>query len=64
MYHLNHVTFEFWNGCAVKLFRGEVVSTPHATGKTVKPSFVHMVYMDETDPTKIRSWFGAVGAEG
>jgi hypothetical protein len=27
----------------------------------VKPVMTHFFYMDEDDPTKVRSWFGAVG---
>jgi hypothetical protein len=29
--------------------------------KTVKPVMTHFFYMDETDPSKVRSWVGSVG---
>ena len=29
--------------------------------KVVRPVMTHFFYMDEKDPTKVRSWFGSVG---
>lgn len=56
-----HTISEFWDGGPVKMFRGEITATLHASGKTVRPAFTHFIYMDAADPTKIRSWYGAVG---
>ena len=29
--------------------------------KTVKPVMTHFFYMDEANPSKVRSWIGSVG---
>ena len=42
------------------MFRGIVKTTPDDPRKlTVRPGA--FFYMDETDPTKVSKWFGAVG---
>jgi hypothetical protein len=36
--------------------------TPDDKSKpVVNPVMTHFFYMDQGDPTKVRSWFGAVG---
>jgi hypothetical protein len=57
-----HDVVEYWDGGSVKVFRGTVRMTPDDKSKpVVKPVMTHFFYMDEDDPTKVSSWFGAVG---
>ena len=36
--------------------------TPNDPSKPqVEPVMTHFFYMDDTDPTKVRSWIGSVG---
>jgi hypothetical protein len=57
----HHVT-EYWDGGALKVFRGVVDMTPDdRSGPTVHPTMTHFFYMDEKDDTKVRHWVGAVG---
>ncbi len=57
-----HDVVEYWDGGSLKIFRGTVTMTPDDKSKpVVKPSMVHFFYMDERDPSKVRSWFGSVG---
>jgi hypothetical protein len=58
---LHHVT-EYWDGGAIKVFRGVVTMTPDdRSKKVVKPVMTHFFYMDEANPSKVRSWIGSVG---
>ena len=57
-----HDVTEYWDGGLLKVFRGIVTMTPDDQSKpVVKPVMTHLFYMDEQDPTKVRSWIGAVG---
>lgn len=60
-----HDVVEYWDGGALKVFRGVVTMTPDDPGKpVVKPTMTHFFYMDTADPTKVRRWVGAVGPTG
>jgi hypothetical protein len=57
-----HDVTEYWDGGSLKVFRGIVTMTPDdRSQKVVKPVMTHFFYMDEKDPTKVRSWIGSVG---
>jgi len=57
-----HDVVEYWDGKLLKVFRGTVTMTPDDKSKpVVKPTMTHFFYMDERDPSKVRSWFGSVG---
>jgi hypothetical protein len=58
----HHDVVEFWDAGSLKVFRGTVTMTPDDKSKpTVTPVMTHFFYMDENEPTKVRSWFGSVG---
>jgi hypothetical protein len=58
----HHDVVEYWDGGALKIFRGVVTMTPDdRTKPVVKPVMTHFFYMDETDPSKVRRWIGSVG---
>ena len=58
----HHDVLEYWDGGSLKVFRGVVRMTPDDKTKlTVRPTMTHFFYMDETDPSKIKRWHGAVG---
>ncbi len=58
----HHDVLEYWDGGALKVFRGIVTMQPDdPTQPVVKPVMTHFFYMDEKDPTKVRSWIGSVG---
>jgi hypothetical protein len=51
----HHEVVEYWDSPELKV-------TPDDPGKPVAvPSMSHFFYMDETDPTKVIRWIGAVG---
>ena len=57
-----HDVAEYWDGGALKVFRGFVTMTPDDPSKpVVKPAMTHFFYMDEANPTKVRAWYGSVG---
>jgi hypothetical protein len=57
-----HDVAEYWDGGALKVFRGTVTMTPDdPNGSVVTPVMTHFFYMDETDHTKVRHWYGSVG---
>jgi hypothetical protein len=57
-----HEVKEYWDGGMLKIFRGTVTMTPDAAGHpVVRPTMTHFFYMDESDPTKVKHWHGAVG---
>jgi len=56
-----HEVEEYWDGGALKVFRGKVTMTPDAGGPSLHPTMTHFFYMDEADPTKVKRWYGAVG---
>ena len=56
-----HSVTEFYDGGSIKIIRGQVKMTTHDTGKVVSPAMVHIFYMDESDTTKVRATYGAVG---
>ncbi len=57
-----HDVTEYWDGGALKIFRGVVTMTPDDASKPrMKPVMMHMFYMDEQEPEKVRSWIGSVG---
>ena len=61
----HHDIVEYWDGGALKVFRGIVTMVPDdGTKPVVRPVMTHFFYMDEADPTKVRSWFGSVGPVG
>jgi hypothetical protein len=56
-----HDVVEYRDGGSLKVFRGTVTMMPDDKSKpVVKPVMTHFFYMDEDDPTKVRSWFGAL----
>lgn len=57
-----HEVQEYWDGGALKVFRGLVTMTPDDPGRpAVKPVMTHFFYMDEARPAKVRRWVGSVG---
>ena len=49
-----HDVVEYWDGPALKVFRGTVTMTfDDRKLATVKPVMTHFFYMDEADPTKV-----------
>jgi len=57
-----HDVVEYWDGGSIKIFRGIVTMKPDDSSKpTVKPVMTHFFYMDEANPSKVRSWVGSVG---
>lgn len=57
-----HDVVEYWDGGHLKVFRGIVTMTPDDRSRPViAPVMTHFFYMDEADPSKVRSWFGSVG---
>jgi hypothetical protein len=57
-----HDVTEYWDAGSIKVFRGIVTMTPDdRTKSAVRPVMTHFFYMDEADPSKVRSWIGAVG---
>jgi len=57
-----HDVSEYWDGGSIKVFRGFVTMTPDdRSKKVVKPVMTHFFYMDEANPSKVRSWIGSVG---
>jgi hypothetical protein len=57
-----HDVTEYWDGGALKIFRGTVRMTPDNPARPpVTPVMTHFFYMDEADPTKVRHWYGSVG---
>jgi len=61
----HHDVTEYWDGGLLKVFRGIVTMAPDDADKTtVRPVMTHFFYMDEVDPSKVRSWIGSVGPTG
>jgi hypothetical protein len=57
-----HDVTEYWDGRAIKVFRGIVTMTPDDRSKAiVRPVMTHFFYMDEANPSKVRTWIGSVG---
>ena len=56
-----HQVKEYWDGGALKVFRGTVTMTPDAGGTALHPTMTHFFYMDDLDSTKVKRWYGAVG---
>ncbi len=56
-----HEVVEYWDGGPLKVFRGVVAMTPDNGGPAVHPTMTHFFYMDETNPSKVKRWYGAVG---
>jgi hypothetical protein len=57
-----HDVLEYWDSPRLKIFRGRVRMTPDdASHAPVLPTMTHFFYMDETNPTKVKHWHGAVG---
>ena len=57
-----HDVLEYWDGGPMKIFRGIVTMKPDDSSLPIlKPVMTHIFYMDEVDPSKVRSWIGAVG---
>ena len=58
----HHDITDYRDGGSVKMFCGVVTMTPDDQSQpVVKPMMSHFFYMDEADPSKIRTWIGAVG---
>ncbi len=61
----HHHVVEYLDSPSLKVFRGTVAMTFDDPGmEAVKPSMAHFFYMDETDPSKVSKWIGAVGPTG
>ncbi len=57
-----HEVTEYWDGGSLKVFRGTVRMTPDDPARpVVTPVMTHFFYMDETNPAKVRAWYGSVG---
>jgi hypothetical protein len=57
-----HDVVEYWDSPLLKVFQGKVTMTPDDRSKpVVKPSMSHFFYMDESNPSKVIRWIGAVG---
>lgn len=58
----HHNVVEYWDSGSLKIFRGIVTMKPDdPTKPSVKPVMTHFFYMDETDHTKVKAWYGSVG---
>jgi hypothetical protein len=58
----HHEVTEYWDGGALKVFRGTVTMTfSDQKTPTAKPTMAHFFYMDARDPSKVSRWVGAVG---
>lgn len=57
----HHDVLEYWDSPRLKIFRGRVTMTPDKGGPAVHPTMTHFFEMDETDPGKVKHWYGAVG---
>jgi hypothetical protein len=58
----HHEVVEYWDSPSLKIFRGTVgMKFDDPSIKPKKPTMAHFFYMDETDPTKVSRWIGAVG---
>ena len=53
----SHTVLEFLDGGAVKVAHGEVAMA----GQAVNPAFVHLWFMAEDEPEKVRLLYGAMG---
>jgi hypothetical protein len=61
----HHDVVEYWDSPLLKVFHGKVTMTPDDRSKpVVKPSMSHFFYMDESNPSKVIRWIGAVGPTG
>ncbi len=61
----HHDVVEYWDSPSLKIFHGKVAmkfDDPGIEGK--RPTMAHFFYMDETDPSKVSRWIGAVGPAG
>jgi hypothetical protein len=57
-----HEVVEYWDSPTLKIFHGFVTMTfDDPDQPKVRPAMTHFFYMDETDPTKVARWVGAVG---
>lgn len=56
-----HVVDEFWDGPGMKVVKGHLTFTPHASGQTETTQFVHLLRMSREDPDRIEHYFGAAG---
>jgi hypothetical protein len=60
-----HDVVEYWDSPSLKVFRGTVhMKFDDPKLPTVNPTMTHFFYMDKTDPTKVKHWYGAVGPTG
>jgi hypothetical protein len=58
----HHDVTEYWDAGSIKIFRGIVTMNPDDRSKpVVKPVMTHFFYMDESNPSMVRSWIGSVG---
>lgn len=61
----HHDVVEYWDSPLLKVFHGKVtMKFDDKSIPTVKPSMAHFFYMDESDPSKVIRWIGAVGPTG
>jgi hypothetical protein len=56
-----HEVKEYWDGGALKVFRGTVTMTPDGGGLVANTTMTHFFYMDEREPETVKHWYGAVG---
>jgi hypothetical protein len=58
----HHEVVEYWDGGALKVFRGVVTMKFNDPSKgIVKPTMTHFFYTDKNSPTLVTRWYGAVG---
>lgn len=58
----HHDVLEYWDGGALKVFRGIVTMTPNDKKQAVvHPVMTHFFYMSQSDSTKVERWIGSVG---
>ena len=61
----HHDVVEYWDSPSLKIFHGKVrMNFDDPSMETVRPTMAHFFYMDESDPSKVTRWVGAVGPTG
>ena len=61
----HHDVVAYLDSPRLKVFHGKVtMDFDDPSMATVRPTMTHFFYMDETDPSKVSRWIGAVGPTG
>lgn len=56
-----HVVKQFYDAGDMKIIRGELTMTSHASGVTETPVFIHIIHLSSADPVRVRLYEGAMG---